>query len=922
MTGRAAPMPRCPTCGADIPAEAPGGWCPSCLFRGALDPGRHVSETPAKGQRRLTTDEADLRAGSSVPTVTTRLGDYELLDAVAHGAMGVVHRARQVRLDRLVALKLLLGGQYASQEARRRFRDEALAAARLSHPGIVPVYDVGEHHGQLYYSMELILDAAGLPAPTLADCVALGPLTPTKAVAYLQGVTAAVAHAHQHGILHRDLKPSNVLLAADDRPRVTDFGLARTLDTGADSHRTMSGQVLGTPGYLSPEQVSNRFGPVTVRSDVYALGALFYCLLAGRPPLEGGSTLEDLQRATETDPPPLRQINPQVPRDHEVVCLACLAKEPACRYPDAVALLRDLERLQRGEPPERRPVSRLTRLWYRARRKPAVASLGAALACVVVLGAPLIQVLRNHGHTQAQRAELERTTGVLRAANTEIDASHLREALHLLATGIREAPRQRALADRFVQLIDDHAFLVPVPSQSTPIHEWAGQELTPGLARSADGQWIAEITNRVDLLLRTTTRANVNHLLAGAHTKAIRSISFGHERTRLVSASADGTARIWDLRPLFLSTNNESRIAYELGASEPRIPRPLRTLAHPDRVLHAVFHPDGSAVATACADGQVRLWSLDRPEAPPRILFSHPNAVSCVRFNLDGTLLAIGTDDGFVGLRDAADGRAVCVPRRFATTDPSAHPAPVVDVECLSDPPGLRALVTGIGACAFRLTRPGALGDPDRVGSEAIVGRSGKQIPESVLGRLRLSEISASVGSDDGKRLAVAIRTEVRLYDAVTRKPTARPLAHMRPVRFLAFSPDGLRLATATATAAGTTAHEVRVWDVETGQPVTAAWDAGGPIHRIRFDQTRRLVLTDDNGPFWAVARCPDPPPTWLPDLAEVLVGPAEAGGSSGRQAGSIESLLARLSSRTGDNELVVWTRRLLTQDSEPELPP
>jgi serine/threonine-protein kinase len=268
------------------------------------------------------------------PGVRVRyLGDYELLQEVAHGGMGVVYKARQLSLNRLVAVKMILAGELATQEAHDRFHAEAEAAAALDHPNIVPVFEVGEYEGQHYFSMSYV-DGQSLAA-RLAD----GPLPPREAAELVVTVAEAVEYAHQRGVIHRDIKPSNILIDCHGRPRVTDFGLAKQVDRG--SELTATGQALGTPSYMAPEQAAGQINAVSPASDVYGLGALLYALLTGRPPFQAATPLETLTQVVAREPVPPRRLNPAVPKDLETISLKCLEKAIPRRYPSAQALADD-----------------------------------------------------------------------------------------------------------------------------------------------------------------------------------------------------------------------------------------------------------------------------------------------------------------------------------------------------------------------------------------------------------------------------------------------------------------------------------------------------------------------------------------------------------------------------------------------------
>jgi serine/threonine-protein kinase len=257
-------------------------------------------------------------------------GDYELLEEIARGAMGVVYKARQVSLDRIVAVKMILAGQLASEQDVQRFRGEAQTAAGLRHPNIVAIHEVGEHEGQHYFSMDFV------EGQSLAGRLADGPLPAAQAARYVETVARAIDYAHQRGVLHRDLKPANILVDRDDQPRVTDFGLARQVHR--DRGLTAPGAVLGTPSYMPPEQASGRRDQVGPASDVYSLGAVLYELVTGRPPFRAATVLDTLLQVLEAEPAPPRLLNPTVSRDLETIILKCLAKEPARRYASAQEL--------------------------------------------------------------------------------------------------------------------------------------------------------------------------------------------------------------------------------------------------------------------------------------------------------------------------------------------------------------------------------------------------------------------------------------------------------------------------------------------------------------------------------------------------------------------------------------------------------
>jgi eukaryotic-like serine/threonine-protein kinase len=357
---------------------------------------------------RVDRQAADLRLShdphrdADMPPRVRYFGDYELLEEVARGGMGVVYKARQVRLNRLVALKMILHGELATPLDVARFRVEAEAAAGLDHPHIVPIYEVGEHQGQQYYAMRFI-EGTSLARRPRGD--------PRAAARLLATVARAVHYAHQRGILHRDLKPANILLDAQGQPHLTDFGLAKRVQQ--EGSLSPSGAIVGTPSYMAPEQAAPRHGsPVpggvlTTRADVYSLGAILYELLTGRPPFRAETPLDTLLAVLEREPVRPGSLNPQVDLDLETICLTCLQKEPGKRYASAEALADDLDRWLRGEPILARPVGTLGRFTRWCRRNPAVAALTGAVAASLVAGivtSTLFAVQADRRRAQAEAA--------------------------------------------------------------------------------------------------------------------------------------------------------------------------------------------------------------------------------------------------------------------------------------------------------------------------------------------------------------------------------------------------------------------------------------------------------------------------------------------------------------------------------------
>ena len=349
----------CRRCGAAIPPDSPQHSCGACLLETALE-----------------SDEAV--AGGGDPgrpsPMSMDFGDYELIEQIGRGGQGVVFRARQKSLNRTVALKIIGLGQWATKAHLKRFRLEAEAAARLEHPGIVPIHEVGERDGSCYFSMKFVeggqLDAIPKREPM--------PIRP--AVELIAKVARTVHYAHEHGILHRDIKPGNILLDAKGEPHLTDFGLARLVESESSVTQTLD--VLGTPSYMAPEQAVGNNTAVSSATDVYGLGAVLYQLLTGQPPFAGGTTYETIRLLLDTEPRQPRLLNPKIDRDLSTICLKCLEKDPKRRYSSALALAEDLGRWLKHEPILARHTGVFTRGRKWVRRNPTSALL---VACVLSL---------------------------------------------------------------------------------------------------------------------------------------------------------------------------------------------------------------------------------------------------------------------------------------------------------------------------------------------------------------------------------------------------------------------------------------------------------------------------------------------------------------------------------------------------------
>jgi TolB-like protein/Flp pilus assembly protein TadD/tRNA A-37 threonylcarbamoyl transferase component Bud32 len=369
----------CRKCGAKILSDAPEGLCGRCVLKAALgnfadvsgdvDPGRPITPSLA--------DENEVPAkikSASAAELLGELGDYELLEEVGRGGQGVVFRARQKSLNRIVALKVISLGQWASKAHLKRFRREAEAAASLEHPGIVPIHEVGERDGSCYFSMKFI------EGGQIDEVVRRTPMSIRQAVELIAKVARTVHYAHEHGILHRDIKPGNILLDAKGEAHLTDFGLARLIETESTLTRTL--EVLGTPSYMAPEQAVGNNAAISSVTDVYGLGAVLYQLLTRQPPFAGGTTYETIKLLLDTEPRPPRLLNSKIDRDLSTICLKCLEKDPKRRYSSALALAEDLERWLKHETIQARRTGVFARGRKWVQRNPTSALLAASLVAL------------------------------------------------------------------------------------------------------------------------------------------------------------------------------------------------------------------------------------------------------------------------------------------------------------------------------------------------------------------------------------------------------------------------------------------------------------------------------------------------------------------------------------------------------------
>jgi len=562
--------------------------------------------------------------------VLPRFGDYELESEIARGGMGVVYRARQKSLNRVVAIKMILAGQLATPESVHRFRLEAEAAAKLHHPGIVQIFEIGECETQHFFSMELV-EGASL-AECMPDLQLKHDATPSQRrdqeqciAELIAQVARALDFAHQRGVLHRDLKPSNILIDEQGQPRLTDFGLAKL--TGREtSGLTLSTAVLGTPGYLAPEQAAGRAEQVTTAADVYGLGATLYELLTGRPPFAGDTAVETMLLAIKEPPTAPRKLNPAIHRDLETIALHCLEKSPERRYHSAASVAADLERFIRREPIQARPVSRAEHAWRWCQRNPWLALMASALALTIVAGS-------GTAFWQWMRAEQANITLTENLAHLEWDAidtmlerDQATKALAKVASLVRENPQDTKAAMFAMSVMEQSRFPVPV---AAPIRHPDGAELT--VARlSRDGTRIVTASfDKTARLWKTATSESLAPPLK--HDGVVTWAEFSPDGTRLVTCSDDKTIRLWDaasgaaigepcrlgdrVQRIELSVNGQhvlARTTSSVAILDGRnLTLTVKPIQHAGRIVATRFVSDGTAFFTAQQAGKdslLRVW--------------------------------------------------------------------------------------------------------------------------------------------------------------------------------------------------------------------------------------------------------------------------------------------------------------------------
>lgn len=547
-------------------------------------------------------------------------GDYELLEEISRGGMGVVYRARQVPLNRVVALKMILKGELASETDRRRFRQEAEAAANLDHPNIVPIYEVGEHEGMQYFSMKLIAVAAQ------PEGKAISKEQQRSIAATVAKIARAIHYAHQQGILHRDLKPGNILIDAKGEPYVTDFGLAMRMES--TERLTKVDAVVGTAAYMPPEQAKSE-KVLTTAVDTYSLGAVLYEWLTGRPPFRGPDRLSIVLQVIEKDPIRPRTLQPSIDRDLETICLKCLEKSPHGRYQTALALAEDLDRYVKGEPVLARPPGRLERLVKWVRRKPVLASVYGLAIIALVLGGLSLGAFTMWRQTEAARLEAIEAIERANLANERANLLEYGRTVELAYREYRESslPRARMLLDTCKpelrgwewQMVHRLCHEERFALKDDCVGRWAlfhpdGQRILTG-RDEADYDFALEWDARSGKRLRAFQQANLN------------AADYSRDGKWLVTIDQVGTMVLWN------EQEGKEEKSINLGT----------------RLFHPRFSPDRTVIAVGRAEfgGKDSICLVDRLtfKVVKELNQESDRTLRLLRFSPDGTSIYVDVYD-------------------------------------------------------------------------------------------------------------------------------------------------------------------------------------------------------------------------------------------------------------------------------------
>jgi WD40 repeat protein len=785
-------------------------------------------------------------ADGTPPLGTVRyFGDYELLRELARGGMGLVFQARQMSLKRPVALKMILAGQLAHETDVKRFHLEAEAAANLDHPGIVPIYEVGQHEEQHYFSMGFV------EGQSLAQRLAGGPLPPREAAALLVKVAEAIEYAHQRGVIHRDLKPSNILIDTHGNPRITDFGLAKKIQ--GDSGLTGSGQIMGTPSYMPPEQAGGNRGDVGPAADVYALGATLYSMVTGRPPFQASSPMDTLLQVLENEPVPPRQLNESVPRDLETIALKCLQKDPKRRYGSARELAEDLDRYLTGKPILARPVGRAERLWRWCRRNPALAAMTFAITMLVsstaILSTLNAQWLRGalaEAHRERAAARDRLRESLIAQGRAERLAGARWTAIKALGDAARIKPSddlRQAAIQAIVATGVRLAHEIPFSGQAS-VMRFSSDGALLAVDGSHHGDPRDQVARYQRVVYKVADGREVDRIELG---DPVQTANAGPDQTekQVIERMKEGSAAVgrFVFRPgstlLAYEDHREGHQGLRLRDVEAR-----KEIAFLPGTTDGLFSPDGTRLVLKQAN-QLRIVnaeSLHEERSRP--------AAEIVSFLSNEELLI--EEHGQLKGWDVRTGRET-----FVFTVPQGMPRP--DPETI----GSVVMLAGVNSApTISLWDVRTARELARV-EDVVATRHGLRL--TAPGPLLAFDVQSRPG-------------EILLYDLMRQAPRGRlegVVTSFNPEERSSLSADGRLLAAYAGRVAGWHPPTIHVWDVETGQKVATLRDCEAPI----WSPAGRHLATiarDTAVKVWEVA---DPIPTYRQDRPVQAISSSADGG-------------------------------------------